>query len=139
MKINSIVKKFLNQEYIKDLINEGKIDETFREFMGDFLDNNGEYIVSVGEVIQQLYNLINKVGIKYKEGYNTKFFKFISNYINRKVYYIINKKQGYIADIDSIDFTPDIDDPHNFNKAYFTVAFDDNTEEVISGVNLKLL
>ena len=139
MKINSIVKKFLNQEYIKDLINEGKIDETFREFMGDFLNNNEQYIVSIGEVIQQLYNLINKVGIKYKEGYSTKLFKFISNYTNRRVYYILNKKQGYIADIDSIDFNPDVDDFHNFNELCFTVAFDDSTEGVTPGINLKLL
>lgn len=142
MKIDPYIKEFLQDENIKNLINENKIEEVFNIFyyLIFFEDNNK--IDSPGELAKQFYDLINKFNFNYKEGHISKAFGFISRMMGKRVRWLAegkNNKQGTIANIFVPNYGANNDDSHFFNNSSFLIDFDDGTFKSISGTMLDLI
>ena len=86
MEIDPLIKKFLDNEHIQDLINDGDINRVFDIFVSETIPYSSR-VGSRGQLIQQFYNLIKSTGIKWEEKYVTKLFEFVSQTIGRKVEY----------------------------------------------------
>lgn len=137
MKIDSIIKEFLNRKDIQEFINEGDIDKVFGYF-DSYMDHYMGKVDSIGKLKKQLYILFSISGIKWQERYQTYMFKFISTIIDRKV-----KSQtdgtGIIDDVNFLNYNHNKDDLTNFNNATWEVKFDNGMNAVIIGKNLKLI
>ena len=67
MRIDPIIKKFLNREDIRDIINEGDIDKVFGEFY-NYIYYCIIKIDSIGKLMKQLYDLFSTIDIKWENG-----------------------------------------------------------------------
>lgn len=142
IKVHPFIKGFLKDEEIKDLINEGEIDQVFGKFWDLAFSEVDNTIDSAGKVVKQFYELINSLHIDYKKYYISKAMEFVSKIIDRRVEWLAkdqNHKQGVIEDIYFLNYNQNKDDLYNFNNARFDVEFDDGTFEVEKGSMLKLI
>ena len=137
MKIDPIIKKFLNREDIQDIINEGDIDKVFGEFY-NYIYYCIIKIDSIGKLMKQLYDLFSTIDIKWEKRYQTYRFKFISTIIDRRVNSQIDGT-GTISDVNLLNYNHNKDDLTNFNNATWEVKFDNGMKAIIVGNNLKLI
>lgn len=136
MKIDPIIKEFLDNEHIQDLINDGDINRVFDIFISETIPNNSR-ASSEGYLVQQFYNLIKSTGIKWEEKYVTKMFEFISQTIGRKVDY--EGDQGIITDYNFLNYNQYKDYLWNFNNMVLVVFLDNKDIIIVSGSEVKLL
>lgn len=137
MKIDPIIKEFLNREDIQEFINEGDIDKVF-EYFSNYIDYYISKVDSIGKLKKQLYNLFSIIDIKWEKRYQTYMFKFISTIIDRRV----NSQTdgtGTISDVNSLNYDQNKDDLTNFNNAVWEVKFDNGSNYLWVGNNLKLI
>lgn len=137
MKLDPIIKEFLNREDIQEFINEGDIDKVFG-YLSNYIDFHMSKIDSVGKLKKQLYNLFSISGIKWKEGYQTYMFKFTSTIIDRKVNSQIDGT-GTIIDANFLNYNQNKDDLTNFNNATWEVKFDNGRDAVILGKHIEII
>ena len=137
MRIDPIIKKFLNREDIQDIINEGDIDKVFGEFY-NYIYYCIIKIDSIGKLMKQLYDLFSTIDIKWEKRYQTYRFKFISTIIDRRVNSQIDGT-GTISDVNLLNYNHNKDDLTNFNNATWEVKFDNGMKAIIVGNNLKLI
>lgn len=137
MKIDPIIKEFLNREDIQDIINEGDIDKVFGEFY-NYIDYYISKVNSIGKLKKQLYDLFSIIDIKWEKRYQTYVFKFISTIIDRRVNSQMDGT-GTIIDVNFLNYSHNKDDLTNFNNAIWEVKFDNGMEATILGKNLKLI
>lgn len=137
MKIDPIIKEFLNRKDIQDIINEGDIDKVFGEFY-NYIYYYISKVDSIGKLMKQLYDLFSTIGIKWEKRYQTYIFKFISTIIDRRVNSQMDGT-GTIKDVSFLNYNHNEDDLTNFNNATWKVKFDNGMEAIILGNNLKLI
>ena len=138
MKIDPIIKEFLNREDIQEFINEGDIDKVFGYFSNYMDYYYMSKVDSIGKLEKQLYNLFSISGIKWEKRYQTYMFKFVSNIIDRKVNSQINGI-GIISDVNFLNYNHNKDDLTNFNNATWEVKFDNGMKAIILGNKLELM
>ena len=138
MKIDPIIKEFLNREDIQDIINEGDIDKVFGYFSNYIIAYYTSKVDSIGKLKKQLYDLFSIIDIKWEKRYQTYVFKFISTIIDRRV-----KSQmggtGTISDVNFLNYSHNKDDLTNFNNAVWEVKFDNGMDKMLLGNELELI
>lgn len=137
MKIDPIIKEFLNREDIQEFINEGDIDKVFGYF-SNYMDHYMSKVDSIGKLEKQFYNLFSISGIKWEKRYQTYMFKFVSNIIDRKVNSQIDGT-GIISDVNFLNYNHNKDDLTNFNNATWEVKFNNGMKAIILGNKLELI
>lgn len=137
MKIDPLIKEFLDNEHIQDLINDGDINRVFDIFVSETIPNNSRMGLE-GQLIQQLYKLIKSTGIKWEEKYITKLFEFVSQTIGRKVEY--EGKQGTIFGYTFLNYNQHKNYLWNFNNMVLVVVSNNSKDTIIAlGNEVKLL
>ena len=137
MKVDTIIKEFLNKEDIQEFINEGDIDKVFGYF-SNYIAYYISKVDSIGKLKKQLYDLFSIIDIKWEKRYQTYVFKFISTIIDRRVNSQMDGT-GTIIDVNFLNYRHNKDDLTNFNNAIWEVKFDNGMEATILGKNLKLI
>lgn len=137
MKIDPIIKEFLNREDIQEFINEGDIDKVFGYF-SNYIDYYISKVDSIGKLKKQLYDLFSIIGIEWEKRYQTYMFKFISTIIDRRVNSQMDGT-GTISDVNSLNYDQNKDDLTNFNNAVWEVKFDNGSNYLWIGNKLKLI
>lgn len=136
MKINPLIKEFLDNEHIQDLINDGDINRIFDLFISETIPNASRK-GSEGQLVQQFYSLIKSTGIKWEEKYVTKLFEFVSQTIGRKVEY--EGKQGTIFGYTFLNYNQYKDYLWNFNNMVLVVVLSNKDTTIALGSEVKLL